>query len=563
MSRDFYQLVSSPLHDENPSSSLMQESTRHLFSDPSYEYPQRSWTAFKDNGQVQQAGASLKTTASNQEIYEASIPHLNPPLLGKPWRTGYLRNVPWLGIGSLLLVLSSTIASAILLGVSNGDAISSWRVPPSVVLAILSAISTGCLSFSLASGLNVSWWHNMLEGAPLAETHRYWDHGNSIWAAMTAGRRFSLLSIAKLLVALAAIAEGPFIQQASTISTREVSRTLSLQAALAANLPSGYTAEVTGEFRVPTTPSASFSEVFDNYTNRVSITSGFDGCPGLCTANVPGVGFKVSCAPGTNTTWNLDDYASGVTRGVTKPQFSAYTTWWAQSPDGYRGIDPNGSSEYLTLSAGWAINTGTPLLFVSRVCNLSLALVSYPLQIVNNTVSLTLPVGKDPGVLYDLPTASTPPGVGSTGSTTLGGFSLIGNVSSFGDPPTQGPFYANVSMIANGALALYSLYGLNSFAWSHAINPDWNVMQYSGYVWRDPIPDILAAYHEIMFRLGLSAATNATLVDPIVLGGESYTSVRNVSVIYIFNENYYVSRYRYLGGAMAVILLAIFAVIPT
>jgi hypothetical protein len=548
LSSDTYQLLSSPSHDQNHSSLWIQGSTRRLSSSPFYEYARRSWTTVKDSGQE-----------SNYETHESSIARSNPPLHGKLWRTGYLRNVPWLGVGSLLVVLSSTIASAILLVVSNGDAVTSWRVAPSVVLAILSAISTACLSFSLASGLNVSWWRKMLEGAPLDETHRYWDHGNSIWAAMTAGRRFSFLSIAKLLVTLAAIAEGPFIQQASTISTREISKTLSLQAALAVDLPPGYTADVTGEFRTPTTPSNPFSGVFNNYTNRVSITNGFDGCPGVCTANASGVGFKVSCAPDTNTTWNLDDYSGG----VAKPQFTASTTWLAQTPDGEDAIAANGSYEYLTLSAGWAINTVTPLLFVNRVCSLSLAMVSYPLQIVNNMVSLALPNGTNPEVLYDLPIASTAPGPGLTGSTTLGGFSLIGNVNDFGESPTEGPFYANVSMIANGALALFSLYGLNSFTWSHAINPDWDVMQYSGYVWRDPIPDILAAYHEIMFRLGLSAATNATLVGPIVLGDKTYTSVRSVSATYVFNENYYVSRYRYLGGAMAVIMLAILSVMPT
>jgi hypothetical protein len=235
LSSDTYQLLSSPSHDQNHSSLWIQGSTRRLSSSPFYEYARRSWTTVKDSGQE-----------SNYETHESSIARSNPPLHGKLWRTGYLRNVPWLGVGSLLVVLSSTIASAILLVVSNGDAVTSWRVAPSVVLAILSAISTACLSFSLASGLNVSWWRKMLEGAPLDETHRYWDHGNSIWAAMTAGRRFSFLSIAKLLVTLAAIAEGPFIQQASTISTREISKTLSLQAALAVDLPPGYTADVTG-----------------------------------------------------------------------------------------------------------------------------------------------------------------------------------------------------------------------------------------------------------------------------------------------------------------------------
>lgn len=242
--RDTYQLVSSPSHDQSRSSLWMQGGTQHLSSGlPSYEYTRRRWTTVEDSGQE-----------SNHETHESSIAHLYPPLHGKLWRTGYLQNIPWLGVGSLMLVLSSTIASAILLVVSNGDAVSSWRVAPSVVLAILSAISTACLSFSLASGLNVSWWRKMLEGAPLDETHRYWDHGNSIWAAMTAGRRSSILSIAKLLVTLAAIAEGPLIQQASTISTRKISKPLPLQAAFAIDLPPGYTAYVAGMGQTPTTP---------------------------------------------------------------------------------------------------------------------------------------------------------------------------------------------------------------------------------------------------------------------------------------------------------------------
>jgi hypothetical protein len=183
--------------------------------------------------------------------------------------------------------------------------------------------------------------------------------------------------------------------------------------------------------------------------------------------------------------------------------------------------------------------------------------------LINNTVSLNLPNSTNPDVLYDLPTASTAVGDSLTGSTTLGGFSLIGNANGFGEYPTQGPFYANVSMVANGALALFSLYGLNPFTWSHAVNPDWDVMQFEGYTWRDPIPDILAAYHDIMFRLALNAAKNASLVDPIELGGKSFTSRSTVPLTYTFNQTHYVSRYRYLGGAMAVILLAIISIIPT
>lgn len=289
----------------------------------------------------------------------------------------------------------------------------------------------------------------MIEGASLAEVHHHWDHGTNIWAALTAGRQISVMSVAKVFVALAAITEGPLVQQASKISSRQVSNTMPLQVALAPNLPPGYTADVTGEFRVPTTPSGPFSSVFNDYSNRVPIAAGFDGCPGSCTAEVPGVGFKVTCEPATNTTWDLKQYSMG----IGKPQFTASTSWRAMSPDGDFYIAPNGSYEYLTVSAGWAINTVDPLVFTSRYCNLSLAVVSYPIRIVNNTVSLSLPLNQNPTVLHDLPMAKTAPGMGSTGQTTLGGFKLIG----------EGPFFANVSMVANGAAALYSLYGLNPF----------------------------------------------------------------------------------------------------
>ena len=68
----------------------------------------------------------------------------------------------------------------------------------------------------------------------------------------------------------------------------------------------------------------------------------------------------------------------------------------------------------------------------------------------------------------------------------------------------------------------------------------------------------------IIYRNGwVKKSRDAHLSYLIVLGGKTYTSVRSVSATYVFNENYYVSRYRYLGGAMALIMLAILSVMPT
>jgi hypothetical protein len=86
----------------------------------------------------------------------------------------------------------------------------------------------------------------MLKGASLGEAHRYWDHGTNVWAAIQARQRFTHLSVAKLLVTFAAIAEGPLIQQASTTSTRTMLRTLPLEVDYAMDLPLRNTANITG-----------------------------------------------------------------------------------------------------------------------------------------------------------------------------------------------------------------------------------------------------------------------------------------------------------------------------
>lgn len=224
-------------------------------------------------------------------------------------------------------------------------------------------------------------------------------------------------------------------------------------------------------------------------------------------------------------------------------------------PDETDIISSKGSYEFLTLYASWANNTANT--FTTRECNLSLAVVSYPVQIANGTTTLDIASGTNPDVVAILPTAqATSPlsGASLSKSTTLGGFALIGDVSA----ETPGPFYSNVTMEGNGALALWKLYGLTPFAWSNPTDPNWDVnnLDAAGYTWRDPVPEILAAYHDIMFRLSLQVGSNTGLVPPITLNGTEYTSRSNVNATQIVAQSYYVSRYSFLAGAVVVVLLA-------
>lgn len=249
---------------------------------------------------------------------------------GKIWRTGVFRNVPWVGIIALLLSLCSLIASAIVLVVSDGDATSSWRAAPSVIFAILSALSTACLNAALGSGLNISWWRHLLKGAPLTDAHRFWDHRNNLWAAITAGSQFSSVAAAAIFVTVAAI-ENPLLQRASTIHTRQVPQPVTLNVAMAVNLPSGYTADVTGHSIYPTNPSPAFSGVYKGYSNRDAITSGIDGCRNTCSTSLPGVGFKVDCLPDNITTWTWKEYDDAGTAGFAMTQFYTRTEWWLRT----------------------------------------------------------------------------------------------------------------------------------------------------------------------------------------------------------------------------------------
>lgn len=146
-----------------------------------FEYPLRSYTPLR-----RKPLASETQKTFSQRPYEPLGPtpeyqHIDvkasqyvpkSPTPEHAWQTGFFKHVPWLGISSLALVVCSTTAGAIVLIKSNGDAVDNWKVSPSVVLAILSAVITICLKYSLTSGLNISWWYHMLNGASLADAHR-------------------------------------------------------------------------------------------------------------------------------------------------------------------------------------------------------------------------------------------------------------------------------------------------------------------------------------------------------------------------------------------------------
>ena len=75
-------------------------------------------------------------------------------LSGRP----LLRKTPWPGIAAIGGMVSSLVASAVVIGVSHGNLVSSWAVQPAVLLAIFSASSNIAFNTALATGIAVRFW---------------------------------------------------------------------------------------------------------------------------------------------------------------------------------------------------------------------------------------------------------------------------------------------------------------------------------------------------------------------------------------------------------------------
>lgn len=117
--------------------------------------------------------------------------------------------LPWLGLAAPVGAAGCAVASAFVLIRSDGQSIHDWTLQPTVYLAIASASANILLHYPLAEGVNVAWWRRSLkDGTTVNDLHRYWDYGNSLWAASTSGRHFNLVALASIMAALAPI-NGP------------------------------------------------------------------------------------------------------------------------------------------------------------------------------------------------------------------------------------------------------------------------------------------------------------------------------------------------------------------
>jgi len=137
--------------------STPREDIELIRSPPSDTLSPRLYAAYSKDAAYErvQDAAPYYGNNSQQNLVQ---PELDPPCEPTPWRSGFFRRCPWLGLGALILSSLCMAGAVGVLVVSNGKAVTLWKVQPTVILAILSAVFNSSLGFALSQGAGISWW---------------------------------------------------------------------------------------------------------------------------------------------------------------------------------------------------------------------------------------------------------------------------------------------------------------------------------------------------------------------------------------------------------------------
>lgn len=217
------------------------------------------------------------------------------PSRGSPWNPSPYRRLPWSGLGAMLGALVSFIVAIIILVESDGEPTSIWIVQPSVYLAIASAFTNVLLYFAFKQAVTVAWWRRAaLPNATIADLHRYWSYGDSVWESIVSGKRVNIIAIASILVAIVPV-NGPFIQRASRSRLNTITKASNVQVQIAQKLPSGYAGVISGRSYDPSLLTPDFRKVVNAANAQVPITINSQDCTGICTTAIQGASFQVNC----------------------------------------------------------------------------------------------------------------------------------------------------------------------------------------------------------------------------------------------------------------------------
>lgn len=130
----------------------------------------------------------------------------------------------WPILVAITCILAASTGAGLITYLSDGKPINSWKIRPSVLLAILAPVITISFAFLLSTALSISWWRAAESGTTIEHLNRIWDRGfwlrKSTWkTAVFSTGGFKRLALVSLLVPMGNLLYNPLFQL-STTATR-------------------------------------------------------------------------------------------------------------------------------------------------------------------------------------------------------------------------------------------------------------------------------------------------------------------------------------------------------
>ncbi|KAM7192399.1 hypothetical protein V8F20_008859 [Naviculisporaceae sp. PSN 640] len=270
------------------------------------------------------------------------------------------------------------LTSVIVVGVSHNDAASSWKIQPSVILAICSGTSSVLLSTALEAGVAVRFWLAALNRRPLTQLHYIWDHGRGLglFSAVRAGSTARVVAILATGACVLQFLASPLLQRSTYQTIHDGITYESMSIDIAKRIPEGWfgprsaSGEGLFEFR------NGLQELQEWWRKDPILTHNEAGysCNGTCDTYIQGAGFSYHC-------WTMREPLDVSTPDSDNASVFAVSLTRKQNTTN----DP-----FLWLRTRYLSDVDEKCMgtMQTETCYLKAATVQYPVTIQNTTVSL-------------------------------------------------------------------------------------------------------------------------------------------------------------------------------
>jgi hypothetical protein len=220
-------------------------------------------------------------------------------------RSGLLQTL-WWAIVLTIIIVACIGASASIVIVSDTQAVTSWKVQPAVLLAVLSSVLNLALAAVLSMSVAITWWRAFLQGTKLANLHYIWEHGTGLNPIPALCRDVYARKVVLVagIVAVVKFINNPLLQRATSIIAYDSVTNETIQLDITQRLPDSWPGPIQNSSMQLIIGGPHSLAAAQGWWSNSTITSYNEPgyyCNGTCTGKVPGAGISLDCNSTTET----------------------------------------------------------------------------------------------------------------------------------------------------------------------------------------------------------------------------------------------------------------------